>query len=897
MANIRFYLEFNYPNGSIVREYITEPPGYDAFAYRVKQGSFRFGRDKTIGGEEIGITLWDIVGEESTTPYITTAGKMVYFRTHALDKVIELSRASAQGFEAVIFFGVTDGNTDFINGQLDIPKSKTDELTYFSCNVIQDTKLQQIERKKNVSVNVFSTEDLYGNPVAPLQTVRMLQKAKPTVQKSRLSSPNRATVNFVSYGGDAYLMNSAIQIDESDVEDTINPNSVAELVVPVSDDNIVIDAIGRKKLLVAREDLTNVVIDLTNVTILVVDNTGIGTNKSFEISVGTDPINDRVIYPIIPNTAGSIIVNAASYQINLPFVGRGQTVWLYLQVTSQTPTVQGSPVGTTTLQMEGMDVNVTATSNAVDRVINVVRYPDFLKAGILRLSGLNFSCPDLEVGGKFENLYVWNGYMQRNIPNKPFNFVFEDQFGQDMRWLGNSDYEITQNGVDHGDYDFFYPNVDLGSFFEAPDSDFERTVNERFQIQTYDVKFANYDKDDRSKNTVDSFQTEAQRTFPNGAVENNISLTIKNVWDAFEQEKNAIQGLRQTTALESDDKVSIVDVVALSNSAQGTIRGFLTVAVINGQVLIYNKAIGGDSNQAGASASFFWTQTGISVTDQISFTAGGGMVMTATVDSIEDNLIRLNPINFVPATSGISYIIMTYYYTNVGIVNRTNQGFNSILNLQSGDNCSNLKYTIARNDEYWYNYFATIVSASAPTDLIRTTKFVNNDQLTTQFMGGRVLREGEDIPVSRLDQKILTIDVYNTRVSCSFGAATALFNTVLRGFIRLYNKRGEIKKVHLADCAMLWRDEILEINKGEVRFDPDQFTINSVSGGGITFNGTPYTGFDFWEINNGYFRAFDSNRVLLNNPVYYGDILIDGVPYPIENDFRNALLAILPINP
>jgi len=886
---MEFFLDFYYPDGTTERDYITEPPGYDAFAYRVKQGDFRLGRDKTIGGEEIGITLWDATGEESAIPYINQSGRRIYYKTHALDKVIALSRAAEQGFEARIEFGVTDGTTQFVNGQFDTAKSKTDEKTYFTCNVVQNTKLAQIERKKNVNVDVFSTTDLYGNPVTPCPTYRMLQKAKSVVAYSTLSSPANVNLIYNSYGLDAYIVNSAQQIDNADIEDTYNPFATSEYIGTGFTDAIAADALNRFKLLVAREDLSNLTINLDSVNLAIVDLSGSATNKELMVSVGLDPVLDKTEYPVIASTTSTINVVNGSYVINIPFIPRGFSVWLYASVTTTNTSPSSTPVGSTSISMGGMSVKVKTESTAVDRVINVCSYPEFLKAGIERLSGLPFNCPDLESTGKFGNLYVYSGYMQRSIPNKPFNFIFEDQFGHDMRWLGNSDYEITNNGVDHGDYDFFYPNVDLGGFLDAPDVDFERTINERFQLQTWDTKFANYNKDDRSANTIDSFQTEAQQTFPNGAVENRVELNIKNIWDAFEQEKNAIQGLRKTTGLDFDDKVSIVDVVDLAPGATGTIRGFYTFYTKDGKVLIYNKPLNGFLSTQDSTLA--WDQVGISVGDVITFDAGDNIGAQSTVLDITPQIITLQPINYVAALSGTAYFVITHAYTGVLLTNRTSENFDQILNLQSGNNCSNLKYTIARMNQYFYSYWNTVCSAH-PTKDILTTKFVNNDQLITQFMGGRVLREGENIPVSRLDPKVLTIDVYKTRVYCSFQQATALFNSGLRGTIRIYNKNNEIKRVHLADCAMLWRDEILEINKGEVRDEPTQKSIVSVSGG-IEFNGVFYTTLDWWEISNGYFAAYDPDRILLAKPVRFGEVLLNGVLYEDENDFRNALIVLL----
>lgn len=899
---IKHFLKFVYSTYE-ERFQITEMPGYDAFAYRVKQGQNRYGRDKSIGGEEIGVTFWDIVAEPSDIPTPLNSGEQIYFLTHCFQKLLNISKSNSQGFEAKVYYITELNGSEFVNGILDFPKSKTDEYSYIECNVIQDTKTAILERLKNVNIDVFSSIDLDDNPVEPLKKERYLLKALPISQKSNLTTPSPINFTYVSYGLDAYIVNSATQLNEYGVENTFNPYGSSEYLPTSFTTDDAISAINRFKLLVAKETLTNVVIELTNVNLLISDNPGIGTNKNFTIAVGTNPVSDRIQYEIVPEGFADINIVDGSFTINIPQVPRDYTVWLYAGATTSATLPSPTPIGSTLIQMSGMQVEVFATSTTVDVVIDACSYPEFLKAGILRTAGLPFYCPDLEPNGVFGNLYVYNGFMQRSIADKPFYFVFEDEFRSDLRYIGNSDYEITNEIVTEGRFEYYYPNVDLGGFELAAPSTIEKTFNERFQINTQDIEFENYDKDDRSKNTLDSFMTKAQWLFPNRAVDNKIEIRPKKAWDAFEQQKWATQGLRTMTGLDSDNKIAILDTIELSPGTIGTFGARLSQYTSNGQVQIYNSALDGGTD-TNSTPVFNWTQLGVKVGDEIEYDVEGESGLTNIILDITNNIITLQPTNYIPIQLGVRFFVFRYVYTDVLLTNRTSEGFDVIDNFESADGCSNMRYSMARMNEYFYSYWNTICSAY-PNGTVKNMQFTNNAALTTQFMGGNVLQEGNTIEeptegnrnVNEFTDKILSVDQYKTRVICTFERAKELFDTGLKGWIRIRNGAGEIKKVHLADCAMIWSEEILEINRGEVRADDDSVTIESVEGG-LLINGTPYDSDSlpdngFFEINNGYLRVFDNRGFNLFTPVIFEEVLLNGVYYTDEILFNDAMLRLI----
>jgi hypothetical protein len=71
-----------------------------------------------------------------------------------------------------------DENNSY-NCDLDFATAETDDLTYFKCKGIEDSKLQIIKARKKVKVDLFSNKDADGNFINPLNPKKLLVFAKP----------------------------------------------------------------------------------------------------------------------------------------------------------------------------------------------------------------------------------------------------------------------------------------------------------------------------------------------------------------------------------------------------------------------------------------------------------------------------------------------------------------------------------------------------------------------------------------------------------------------------------------------------------------------------------------------------------------------------------------------
>lgn len=872
---------------------ITECVGMDAYADKLKQPSGRFGRDKTIGADDIPLTFWKGLYNYTGNPLNLPDGSVVYELTMGFDQLLHFSDAARNGFEAVVFLRTYLGDTIYVNGQIDFPESVTDEATFITANIVQDTKLALIERRNDITTDVFAAEDIDGNTVVPLARTKYLQRALAVVQSSELATQTELNTTYISYGADAILFQPAQRIDKSGIEYTYNPFNQFEYLQPGYGNAQVIDAFSRFKILIAAEELTNLEITLKNVSFNVLDQSGLGTNKVLQVSWGASPLEGEREgeHEFIPTTTQSFVsINNADYTFTIPKVFRGHAVWLMGQAIARDPSISGTPSGSTSINASIEKIFLKTSSLAIDSVIYAVRYEEYLKTGVRNIAQLPLSCPVYEPSGKYSNLFVFNGNMQR-LKEKPFNFQFKDRFGDEIRLMGCNDYQINSNGVEIASYSEFYPNIELESFENAgAPEDIERSFNPRFQINKVEINFSKYEKSEDAKNTVESFHTKSQYMPPNKQVENKIELTFNMIADGFKQERDRRLAIRETTALESDNEISILDSVMLAPGTIGTFTSFLFQDLQGGVVYIYNIAI-----DSGIEAVFRWTQLGLEVGDYFAFDSGIYGNAEHTVIEISDNLIKLQPTNYVPGKLGNATFVFRYYYNNIEYTQRFDQGVDFVEGVSAPDRTANLRLSIGNllSDPNWTSYLNTICSAY-PSGIIKNTEFINNGTLTTQYLGGAVIREDANLIVADFDDKILNVNQYKTRVLCSFDRAVALFSGTMKGFVRVQNAVGKVLKLHIADCAMVWQDDVLEIDRGEQRNESEFTTIDFVGNGDITINQTGYPmsklGGKWYDINPlGYLKIYDTFGRNVITPVLFSEVLVNGVKYEVKADFVNAL--------
>ena len=174
LKEFKHYL--NFVNDGVGRIPISEPVKFDGAAFSVEQDTKGYARDITYMAEEIDLEFYEGFFEKGDQ-YELENGLIVDELGHAIDYLFRYNRD--YGFQAQIEYILERNGVEFILGELNFEGAKTDELTYFYCKVVQNTKRALSKRREDTKIDGFATEDLDGNTVTPIQTENVLLQAKP----------------------------------------------------------------------------------------------------------------------------------------------------------------------------------------------------------------------------------------------------------------------------------------------------------------------------------------------------------------------------------------------------------------------------------------------------------------------------------------------------------------------------------------------------------------------------------------------------------------------------------------------------------------------------------------------------------------------------------------------
>jgi len=842
---MKFYLNFVSPNFGKIE--ITEPIGFDAYSFKLSQRKDGFGRDKNIGAEQIDLQFISGYFEKANEPRTQPNGVVINNLTMCFDEILQA--ISEHGSESKIEFFVNNFN----NGLLDISESTTDNIKYFSCSIVQDTTRALIERKKDIKTDVFGFVDTFGNGQTPLAKTKILLKAKPTIEKSVFRLTN-TTINILGgFGGvRENRFNFINEILNFGIEDTLS-------YIPGTGQRVDFAYIEAKNAL-SKLKLT---LDLD----LTVTMTGSGGGQFLVLKyyIGTSLPNTGSFGVTILETQTSTIFNYNDTIIvdNLN-IQNGQKLWIWFE--GFVDTGNATVFMQTTVRASSITVEAVATS--VNSVIFGVPYFDFLQQGIKSISNLQLEANEIETGS-FKDQFIFNGNLIRQKENNPLNFVFKDEMN-DLKET-NSDYQILDNKVQILQYPDFYPNIDIGAFNISPDeSVFARKYNDRFKDFSLEYNYNNFEDDKDESNTVDAVHTEAQFQHANEQVDNNLEVSINHIRDPFLIERMRRDALKNTTALSTDDKIVLLDCVAIPENSQGNFTAVLKMRVVSGNIEILGTS------------TINWLLLGFENGNTITI-SGPENAGSYLVSEHEATLIKLIPINFNPIFSGDVLITFTYPLTGVNFTNRTNEGFNIISGVSNPDDFANLKYTIRRNlsRDSWSSYLATI-NKDVPNGAIRNTYFKNNGELLTQFENEELIKESENFKVFDLSTKILNKHEITTKIAIGFETAKQLIEDIasLKGFVRILDPNNKMYKIHPKMVDMVWRDGVMEIT-GEERNESDFVVI--FKNETITINEVGYTEvislLEWFRFTGEYLQIFDQRSIPLMNPTKFNKVILNGVTY------------------
>ncbi len=205
---------------------ITEPQGFDAENFVIKQREESFGRDIFYGCETENLVFKDVKGERTNNPQVVHPnGQISEYLDMGLAWILETRRLF--GYEGVIKRIIEQDGIYFTVGILDMAaEPDTDGQTYFGCKIIQNTQISIYKREIDTSIDVLSTKNIRGKSITPAPTLKFLRKAVPIYQRSKIKSTGEFTLVQafgVGTGGGSFpvYFNKIKNVTVQDLQDTL----------------------------------------------------------------------------------------------------------------------------------------------------------------------------------------------------------------------------------------------------------------------------------------------------------------------------------------------------------------------------------------------------------------------------------------------------------------------------------------------------------------------------------------------------------------------------------------------------------------------------------------------------------------------------------------------------
>ncbi len=847
---MRFYLNFKSDNYG--KKEIDEPFGTNDIDFNLKQKSNGMGRDISFSGG-------DIVFEFGL------------YRNHELAQILYYNRKF--GFESEVVLTIEIDENNKYDCDLDFATAETDDLTYFKCKGIEDSKLQIINARKSVKVDVFSNKSIDGDFIEPLVAENIFLNSKPVVQNSqwqqtvaldRKFEATGSTTNSTKY----YHINTSQDLVKSEIEDTY---TFFEQYKQVSSTPTESDY----KLFTAKNNTKNVNIKISDLLIHFdtdVDNGGDGyVDFQLQVRNGLNFETATVQKLIdITKTENQTYDFSGGFNIMIPEVARGESVWLFFYMKIR----QSANVPLVTerfevfMEISGMKVDINLESTGFSSIASSLKLYDVMSQVIKSISGLQIN------SNRFINYpdRLVNGNLLRGITDKPFYVSLEDLEKSLTEFKG--DYEIGSDGkIFFGIEEDFYTGNECGFFPNIQFSEMNKTYNPKHTVNEFHFMYKKFQsqKENEQINSADTIHGEAKYSFFAKKVENKKVVEIEWIRDAFlleEARRKAIE-ITTNTSYQNDDDLFIIDSIATTAD-----KSISDVYEFNH---VYNTDLNKLILRSDGTVNFI--SLGIVVGSNFTIKSPDLNAADYTVFAVNASELQLTRVSAGVNSSGADGIRQTkfIYFIDMDFIpytNYTNQDFTSILNLNSGDNYSNLRRSVRRNiNQYWNSYLAScnLYWKDKP---LQNNWYKNNPLCETTYNGNTVIEGAQINP----NNPILTPVLYNDIVfaNVDFADFVTLQNNIRsqRGFIRTIDNNKRVIKVYPIDIKYSLSDRNLNV-KGEEKFEPSSMTI-STEFNFILINNETRVYEVIAEIKQNKLYIYDANRQLLYNPVYWMEVSING---------------------
>lgn len=863
MANEKFYLDFI--SDGFGKVYVDEPFGFNSVSFDLNQKDKGLGRDVQFNSGE-------------------SQFEFTHMRNHYLDKILYYHQKF--GFESKITLGIEIAGYPTILGDLDFAKCITDGLEYFKCKVIQDSDLQIIKRRKSVKVDMFSDKDLDGNPITPLVAENMLFKAKPVFQTSRWEQTAPLDENLKSFNIDYFYFNPAINQTRSEIEDTLG---FFEILV----NNGNADSFSVFK---AKNPLKKIKINIKDVLIHFTTDVANGGNGYADLSL---VIRKGMDYATATTTTLLSVIKAEhlSYDFNGDFsheidsVERGESVWVYFELKLRESTNIGTGFERfeCRISLSNMKMEITAESTAYNSIVPSFRLVDVMRQVIKSISGQSISAPRFDIAGQFYDNRLFNGNFLRNIltvydngvtKTKPFLISLEDIEQSLVEMKG--DYEVN-DPVFFGIEKDYYTGIESGFFDDTQFNKMNKTYNDEYCVISMKYGYKNYQalKEISEPNSADVVHGMADMLLANKMVENKKEIAVEWVRDAFLGESSRRKGFEITsnTSAQEDDSLFCWDtVITVGNQSFEEVSEFkheynsatnkLSLRIVDINLIILGIEVG----------TPFVINNDLNQGNYIVF-------------SITPNELVLTKTSGTISASNDGVRVTKYSYTllqsKIPFTNYTNEDFTDISNLNGKDSYSNLRYSVKRNVENYYNSYLATCNLYHKEKAISVTDYKNNGLCSTTYLGKTVVENAPFTPSNPILSPMLFNDVVFANVE--FKDFIALQNNIRtqRGYIRSIDNTGNVIKLYPKKMSYENLSKELTII-GEEKYQPIGMTIVKKEGI-IEINSETILTKLIYKIQGQMLYLYDLNNYRLYNGVYINKVSINGSMYETEKQLDDSL--------
>lgn len=845
MAGEKFYLIFSeQPNKRIQ---INEPVGYSEVDFNLDQRENKMGRDVSLSGGTINF-------------------KFTLYR-HGKEFENILYYAHRYGFEAKVkLIIVLSDSTEYI-GELDFLTAESNDFNYFQCPVIVQSETQVFRRRSETKVDLFSSVDTNGEFIQPLVPVNMLLQAKPSIQTSRWEQVTSSGDNILIIVPNYFSLTQSLM--ESGIEDSYVPFKFRST-------NRV-----DMQILEAKSMLKNVTISIKDLDIQ------LRTASSGNISASIRYIktienvdNSNPISLALYSATGGNMDITQDFLVNIGDMQRGEKLFLYLQASTN-----GNSIAT----INKANITITSQSTAYNSIVPCFHAIDALNQISKSIAGLDVYAPRYEQGGDLYGTVITNGNLLRNVLDKPFYVSWDDIFDKSIAPEVKADSEIQiDKRVFIGIEKDFYTNVECGVFPNTQFSGMLRKPNLFYCLNNFNYKYENFQslKENTEPNSDSTIHGQTIFTPYNQNVESSLELSIKWIRDSIllDVQQRLSTVVSKDTATQDDDKIFAIDTIETENDEKFTESTTLQHTYANSVLSLRNNGEV-NFNVLGIKAG---TVFNVNYPD-----SNNGDYTVLTVNNTELQLQRISGGSISASNDGVRLTKYTYEIKKetIPLTNRTNQGFDAVLNLISPDKYSNLRYSVQRNIRNFYNNYLASVNLYWKDKVLKNTFYKNNGACETLYNGLRVVEKEDWTPTN----PIVTPYMYEKVIfaNVDFSKFISLQNQIRtrRGFIRTIDNNKRVLKLYPIKMSYENKTRQLTIS-GQEKYEPVYMTITKENNI-ITINEeTKVRSLVYDPValeRDNQVVLFDSSRQKLYNGVYFDKVSVNGAIPETKEILKNWL--------